>query len=55
MDLVVDTSVIIAVITNEKHKKKLVRVSKGADLIPPQSLHWEVGNAFSAIVRNPTH
>ncbi len=51
MDLVVDTSVIIAVITNEKHKKKLIRVSKGADLIAPQSLHWEVGNAFSAMFK----
>jgi len=51
MNLVVDTSVIIAVITNEKHKKQLIEVSKGADLIAPSSLHWEIGNAFSAMFK----
>ena len=51
MNLVVDTSVIIAVITNEKHKKQLIEVSKGADLIAPPALHWEIGNAFSAMFK----
>lgn len=51
MNLVVDTSAIIAVITNEKHKKELIDVSTGADLIAPSSLHWEVGNAFSAMFK----
>jgi predicted nucleic acid-binding protein len=51
MNLVVDTSVIIAVITNEKHKNQLIKVSKGADLIAPSSLHWEIGNAFSAMFK----
>ena len=51
MNLVVDTSVIIAVITNERLKKQLVEVSKGADLIAPAPLHYEVGNAFSAMFK----
>ena len=51
MNLVVDTSVIIAVITNEKHKKELIRLTRGADLIAPSSLHWEIGNAFSAMFK----
>ena len=51
MNLIVDTSVIIAVITNEKHKKKLIRLTKGVDLIAPASLHWEIGNAFSAMFK----
>jgi len=51
MNLVVDTSVIIAVITNEEHKKQLIKLSKGADLIAPSSLHWEIGNAFSAMLK----
>jgi len=55
MNLVVDTSVILAVITNENHKKELVEVSKGVDLIAPPALHWEIGNAFSAMFkRNKT-
>ena len=51
MNLVIDTSVIIAVITNEEHKKKLIEMTKGVDLIAPPSLHWEIGNAFSAMLR----
>ena len=51
MNLVVDTSIIVAVITNEKHKKQLIKATKGADLIAPSSLHWEIGNAFSAIFK----
>ena len=51
MNIVVDTSVIIAVVTNEQHKAQLVGVSKGADLIAPSSLHWEIGNAFSAMIK----
>ena len=51
MNLVVDTSVIIAVITNEEHKNQLIAVSKGTDLIAPSSIHWEIGNAFSAMFK----
>ncbi len=51
MNLIVDTTIIIAVITNEKHKKKLVKATMGTDLIAPSSLHWEIGNAFSAMFK----
>jgi predicted nucleic acid-binding protein len=51
MKLVLDTSVIIAVITNEAHKPRLVAASRGAELIAPSSVHWEVGNAFSAMFK----
>ena len=51
MNVVIDTSAVIAVITNEQHKNKLVTATKGADLIAPSSLHWEVGNAFSAMFK----
>jgi predicted nucleic acid-binding protein len=51
MNIVVDTSVILAVITNEVHKKQLIESTKGADLIAPPSLHWEIGNAFSAMFK----
>jgi predicted nucleic acid-binding protein len=51
MDIVVDTSIIIAVIANEPEREALVEVTKGADLIAPHSVHWEIGNAFSAMLR----
>ena len=51
MNIVVDTSVIIAVITNEPYKASLVELARGADLLAPPSLHWEVGNAFSAMLK----
>jgi predicted nucleic acid-binding protein len=51
MDVVVDTSVIIAVIANEPQRDRLVDLTKGADLLAPPSVHWEVGNAMSAMLR----
>lgn len=49
MELVIDTSAIIAVIANEAVKPALIAATVGAQLVAPASLHWEVGNAFSAM------
>jgi len=51
MNIVVDTSVIIAVVANEPAKEILIELTEGADLIAPRSVHWEIGNAFSAMLR----
>jgi predicted nucleic acid-binding protein len=51
LEYVVDTSIIIAVLVNEEHKAMLVGLTKGANLNAPASLHWEVGNAFSAMFK----
>lgn len=51
MKIVVDTSVIIAVITNANHKQQLISLTQGSDLIAPTALHWEIGNAFSAMFK----
>lgn len=51
MSLVVDTSVIIAVLTNEKSKSQLIKATKGEELLAPLSLHWEIGNAFSSMFK----
>ena len=50
-NIVVDTSVIIAVIANEPTKPTLIRLTKGADLIAPHSVHWEIGDALSAMFK----
>ncbi len=49
--VVVDASVLIAVITNEPEKANLVQFTQNVDLIAPQSVHWEIGNAFSAMLK----
>jgi predicted nucleic acid-binding protein len=51
VDIVVDASVLIAITANEKDKARLIRLTAGRDLIAPSSVHWEIGNAFSAMLR----
>jgi predicted nucleic acid-binding protein len=51
LKIVVDTSAIIAVIANEPERGAIIEATKGAFLIAPSSVYWEVGNAFSAMLR----
>jgi predicted nucleic acid-binding protein len=51
LDYVVDTSIIVAVLVNEEQKARLVEMTRGVNLNAPASLHWEVGNAFSAMLK----
>ncbi len=51
MNYVVDTSVVLAVVTNEPTRDQLVQATRDADLLAPASLRWEVGNAFSAMFK----
>lgn len=49
--VVVDTSALIAVVTGEASRSALVRATRGHELVAPPSVHWEVGNAFSAMLK----
>lgn len=51
MEIVIDTSVVIAVLTNEAERAALVELTRGAHLVAPASVHWEVGNAFAAMLK----
>ena len=52
--ITLDTSALIAILLGEASKPQLIELTKGRELIAPQSLHWEVANAFSAkFKRNP--
>ncbi len=51
MEIVVDASVLIAVIVNETEKERLVAMTQEAELIAPMSVHWEIGNAFSSLLK----
>lgn len=49
--IVTDTSVILAVVLGEPARERLIQLTKGAALIAPPSLIWEMGNALSAMMR----
>ena len=51
MDIVIDTSALIAVIVGEPERKMIVEITSGHTLIGPGSIPWEIGNAFSAMFR----
>lgn len=51
MEIVIDTSAILAVIAEQPEKAELVRLTRGAALVAPPSVHWEVGNALSAMFK----
>jgi predicted nucleic acid-binding protein len=51
MDIVIDTSAIIAVIADEPEREKLIELTRGNTLIGPGSIPWEIGNAFSAMFK----
>ena len=51
MEIVIDTSAILAVIGEQPEKTELVRLTRGATLVAPASVHWEVGNALSAMFK----
>lgn len=51
MELVVDTSAVIAVLANEPEREAILAITAGADVYAPASMHWEIGNAFVAMMR----
>jgi predicted nucleic acid-binding protein len=51
MDVVIDTSALIAVIVGEPERNKIIEFTTGNTLIGPGSIPWEIGNAFSAMFK----
>jgi len=51
MKLTIDTSALIAVILNEPEKPSILKITEGTQLLSPESVHWEIGNAFSAMIK----
>ena len=51
MEVVIDTSAILAVILDEPERDRLIEMVSKSVLIGPGSIPWEVGNAFSAMIR----
>lgn len=51
MKVVIDTSALIAVIADEPEKARLIELTIGATIVVPPSVRWEIGNAFSAMLK----
>ncbi len=51
MDIVVDTSALIAVIVGEPEREDIIELTNENSLIGPGSIPWEIGNAFSAMFK----
>ena len=51
MKIVIDTSVVIAVLFNEPAKSAILERTADTILYAPASLHWEIGNALSAMFK----
>lgn len=49
--IVVDASAVLAVILDEPEKPALVSATESSILLAPGCIKWEIGNAFSAILK----
>lgn len=51
MKIIADTNTFIAVALNEPEKLKIIRLTEGHELIAPDVLPFEVGNALTAMMK----
>ena len=51
MKIVADTNTFIAVALEEPEKKQIIRFTVGKELVAPEVLPFEVGNALTAMVK----
>jgi len=49
--IVADTNVFIAVALNEPEKDRIIHLTKGHDLMAPEILPFEIGNALTAMMK----
>jgi len=51
MKIIADTNTFLAVALNEPEKDRIIRLTEGHDLIAPDVLPFEVGNALTAMMK----
>jgi predicted nucleic acid-binding protein len=51
MDVILDASAIMAVILNESNKDVVIKLSKGATLLSPEVIPYEIGNALISLYK----
>lgn len=51
MKVIADTNTFIAVALNEPEKDMIIRLTEGYDLVAPEVLPFEIGNALTAMMK----
>lgn len=51
MNIVSDTNIFLAVALDEPEKERIIDLTSGVDVITPEILPYEIGNALSAMVK----
>ena len=51
MRIIVDTNTFLAVVLNEPEKEMIIRLTAGHDLLAPDVLPFEIGNALTAMMK----
>ncbi|MFO8083006.1 MAG: type II toxin-antitoxin system VapC family toxin [Desulfobacterales bacterium] len=54
MKIIADTNTFIAVALNEPEKGRIIQLTEGHDLIAPDVLPFEIGNALTAMMKRNT-
>lgn len=51
MEIIIDTSAILAVLLNEPQKDSIIESTKGCVILTPACIEYEIGNAVSAMFK----
>ena len=54
MKIIADTNIFIAVALDEPEKDRIIRLTEGHDLVAPEVLPFEIGNALTAMMKKNT-
>jgi predicted nucleic acid-binding protein len=51
MELMVDASALICIILNEPEKNEIISLTEGVELVSPETIPFEIGNALSRMYK----
>jgi predicted nucleic acid-binding protein len=51
MDILLDASAIMAIVLNEPNKDVIIKLTKGAILLSPEMISYEIGNALISLYK----
>lgn len=51
MKIISDTNIFLAVVLNEPEKDRIIQLTSGAEVVAPEILPYEIGNALSAMYK----
>lgn len=51
MKILADTNIFLAVVLNEPEKQRIIELSLGCEIVAPEVLPYEIGNALSSMLK----